>query len=294
MNKIRKIAQLLLLAMVTTYALPNDSLNHEKLRESLDFGAVDEDGNVKDIAIKIVERIPEGKRYGVCHNYAITKILGAQFNIPGREDWHDNLNFLDYCEKVSVPQVGDLAIYKFDEQSSGVLHTGLVCGDNCVESKMGTDPFIVQHSPSMVPFCYGNHVEYHRLVKPKKEVIVDLQKKIHADFSIRSRCAHINRNLVFHADLPGESAFSNYWIQDTVERNMCADVNASNSTGQTLLMLAAKNNKEDLAKMLIAYGADVNRKDEDGNSALDFATNNSSAAMKELLLGIKREKYENL
>ena len=69
-----------------------------------------------------------------------------------------------------------------------------------------------------------------------------------------------------------------------------ADVNAMSSEhGKTALMVAAKRNSEDIAKLLLAVGADMNVKDSNGNTALMYAAEYDSADVAALLRAAGRE-----
>ncbi|HEX4068502.1 MAG TPA: hypothetical protein VHX42_00230, partial [Candidatus Babeliales bacterium] len=96
--------------------------------------------------IVIKEEIPLGKRYGTCHNYAFTKLMGIvgkapqKLNILGQKDYYgDNYlkiyEFFDFLEPGVALQPGDLAVYvRQDEKGfKDVTHTGIVVGDDCIE-----------------------------------------------------------------------------------------------------------------------------------------------------------------
>jgi ankyrin repeat protein len=51
-----------------------------------------------------------------------------------------------------------------------------------------------------------------------------------------------------------------------------ADVNAKNDNGETPLHLAAMEDHKEIAELLITKGADVNAKNRGGSSVLDYAT----------------------
>ena len=54
-----------------------------------------------------------------------------------------------------------------------------------------------------------------------------------------------------------------------------ADINAKNDSGQTTLHIAARNGYKDVAELLIDEGADINAKDNDGHTPLYIAVNNN-------------------
>jgi ankyrin repeat protein len=62
-----------------------------------------------------------------------------------------------------------------------------------------------------------------------------------------------------------------------------AQVNAADSMGYTLLMVAAVNRKPDLVKLMLALGADPNLKNREGLSALDYARSLKFAEIEHLL-----------
>ena len=62
-------------------------------------------------------------------------------------------------------------------------------------------------------------------------------------------------------------------------------ISTPNATGQTLLHFAAMSGYEDLTKELIGWGADVDRRDANGWTALHFATAFGNAAIMNLLGG---------
>jgi len=63
-----------------------------------------------------------------------------------------------------------------------------------------------------------------------------------------------------------------------------ADVNAKNENGQTPLLLAAQNNDVNTAKLLISAGADVNIKNNAGQTSIDIALSQGNKEIIKLLL----------
>ena len=63
-----------------------------------------------------------------------------------------------------------------------------------------------------------------------------------------------------------------------------ADVNAKVNDGWTALMSAALNKADDLAKLMIESGADVNAKDDKGKTALTYALERDASDVADILL----------
>jgi hypothetical protein len=57
------------------------------------------------------------------------------------------------------------------------------------------------------------------------------------------------------------------------------DVNAVNKAGQTALMIAALFGRSDVAKLLLAHGADTTLRDTMGNTAMSLAQQQGNAEM---------------
>lgn len=270
----------LFLATITTYTFTINT-NHQELRKSLNNGYVTENGTIQDPSITVTEKIPQGTRYGVCHNYAISKLLDLKGLIPetfimkGDGDWYDEFNFLeDYCQKVSEPHNNDLAIYK--NEKGQIRHTGLVVDANTIESKWGTcEPTAVLHHPPLTsPSEYGEAIEYYRLITAADVVIKDMKKKTARSYNTQRSCRIVNDWLIHHA--------TNSWIDELkflLEADMCADVNNHNTEQQSLLMIAAKNNDIAMVDMLLNYKADTNKQDIYGNTALHLAAKNGSGTV---------------
>lgn len=74
-------------------------------------------------------------------------------------------------------------------------------------------------------------------------------------------------------------------VQKILDRGADVDETASSgrTEGYTCLMMAARNNQLELAKLLIKNGADVNKKAKDGKSALTLSFENKHTEMTALL-----------
>lgn len=67
-----------------------------------------------------------------------------------------------------------------------------------------------------------------------------------------------------------------------------ADVNAKDNDGITTLMLESMNDHSKMVKILLANGADVNAKDNSGNTALSLAKRYSKTAQALIKAGAKK------
>lgn len=74
-------------------------------------------------------------------------------------------------------------------------------------------------------------------------------------------------------------------VKKLIEMGADPDESATSgpTKGYTCLMMAAGNNQPDLAKLLISYHADVNKKADDGKSALSMAKEGNNDEMVKLL-----------
>ncbi len=116
---------------------------------------------------------------GVCFQYALGKILET-YGIPKEAGkFHDPAARYRMIEifftQTSTPSAGDLVVYirnpaNLSSDPSELMHFGIYCGEDLIESKWGTWP-VYKHKLFYVPFCYGNHVRYYRLkegITPEK------------------------------------------------------------------------------------------------------------------------------
>ncbi len=141
--------------------------------------------------IVIKEKVPLGKRYGTAHNYAFTKTMGIvgkapkQLNILGMNDYYGDhylkiYDFFDFLEPNAVLQPGDIAVYftKDEKGFAGITHTGIVVGDDCIESKWGIIRGILHHPVWYVPAGFGDHCRYLRPKISGDELFAEVQKRL--------------------------------------------------------------------------------------------------------------------
>lgn len=79
---------------------------------------------------------------------------------------------------------------------------------------------------------------------------------------------------------------------DTVKQIIAygIDVNDTTNRGMTPLMYAAIYNQTEIAKLLIEKGADLDKKDKSGSTALDHAKTSGSDEVMEVLKPSKKRK----
>ncbi len=138
--------------------------------------------------IKIKEEIPVGKRYGTAHNYAFTKLMGIVgkapkiLNIKGQEEYYYDgyLKMSEFLDARSEAQPGDFAVYVCEDEKGEIeiTHTGIVIGDDCIESKWGPTHAIFEHPTWYVPAQFGNRVWYFRLKISGADLLAEIQKRL--------------------------------------------------------------------------------------------------------------------
>ena len=279
------------------------------LNKDLENGYWNQDGSTKDPSIKILEQVPEGERYGECHNYALSKALGLKGKIPeelplfGCSDWWDDeINFLrDYCEKTDKPKPGDIARYtkwSWDTLSTRTTHTALVYDyeNDLVESKWWIWNDVLIHPTHTLPESWLGDVEYYTIVIPQDEIIKDIKRKLseqnHFTQKVQKERTTLHNWLIDLSNgkenerirFKGQrSADPSVQIATALKQCMLIDINTTNEDAQSPLMLAAKHNKSDIVKTLLTYKANPNLQDKDGNTALILASKNNSTATIALL-----------
>lgn len=142
--------------------------------------------------IVIKEEILLGKRYGTCHNYAFTKLMGIigktpkVLNIRGQKDYYGDhylktYDFFDLLAPGASLQAGDLAVYILEDENGlveDVTHTGIVVGDDCIESKWGPIPAVFEHPIWYVPANFGDCCLYLRSKMNGSDLLASIQKRL--------------------------------------------------------------------------------------------------------------------
>lgn len=261
------------------------SLSLFQLRVSLQGIETPSEVEQLDPTTTIVQIVDPAQRYGTCHNYAFSKHLGllgqvhTKLSIIGCGDWYHSYNILENFERVQKPKHGDIVIYKKSPDDTHITHTGIVDGDDFVESKWGIKRFICRHKTFHAPYNYGNHVEYYTARTSNAIIIETLQQKINCDVHLMNHRLMIKKHLIACAGskrgLPYRYRYDYYapdaLIAYLLEFNLCCSVDTKKDRDKTLLMLAACVDNGETVKVLLEYGADVLLKDKNGNSALDIA-----------------------
>jgi hypothetical protein len=227
--------------------------------------------------IRIKEEVPHGKRYGVCHNYAFTKLMGIVgkpkiLNILGQKDYYAGLqankaygvNILEFFDIVDGKsmQPGDIAMYIADNKEENflnrIMHTGIVVGDDCIESKWGPISAVFEHPIWYVPAQFGNHIIYNRLNIEKSRLLEVIQERLNQE-SVKetyAECAHKHQQELFDRIKQYEqdkSSINGSKIFMSLEYDMNVHLDVPDENGITPLMHAERIGCEDLKDFFAAY-----------------------------------------
>jgi hypothetical protein len=236
--------------------------------------------------IRIKEEIPHGKRYGVCHNYAFTKLMGIVgkapqvLNIAGQRDYYsyaqktaDNkeelygLSITEFFDVVDgkSKQPGDIAVYISIKENetliegmllNRIMHTGIVVGDDCIESKWGPIQAVFEHPIWYVPESFGRHIVYSRLKMSGADLLKKVQEKRNQE-SVKktyAECARRNQQKLFNNIKEYEQDKSKgYKISMSLEYDMNTHLDIPDENGITPLMHAERIGCEDLKEFFAAY-----------------------------------------
>jgi ankyrin repeat protein len=253
------------------------------------------DDNIKiNNDMKIVRTEKYGERFDVCYTTALTNILGITGQAPEKlkisrgSDLIEHCNILEkYFEQKETPTTGCIVAYAFSNNHTN--HFGVVTKispDNIpteciVESKFGLKAYIIEHKLFDIP-TGGNNAYFYALkdeyAKDKNLLLKRIQtdiaqsdaikKTIHNDKIMLLKLA--NGTDVKHPATIGfdnqDNLIDKAWY--LLKASMGLPVNTFNMRNQTVLMLAAKRNDSKMVDAFISFGADLNKKDKDGNTAL--------------------------
>ncbi len=222
--------------------------------------------------IVIKEEITLGKRYGVCHNYVFTKLMGIVgkapkvLNISGCTDYYGDdylniWNFFEFLELDAVLQPGDVAVYLLkNEDKCAIRHTGIVVGDDCIESKWGIIAAVFEHPIWYVPEVFGNHCRYLRPKISGSELLVKVQQRLQ-EKEIKERYDDWAQNAqkqLFHNIKQYEQDRSDesfYQIYKILECDMNTHIDVPDEHGITPLMYVENIGCEKLKEFFAEYEA---------------------------------------
>lgn len=242
--------------------------------------------DVKGITIK--HTFDFADRCGACHDYTMHAIMGIhdidgikKLGLPGGEDiWFTVFDILRYFDHVEQPQPGDIVIYTPNNNDHTIYHSGIFIGDGYVESKWGTQPYVLEHPVFYTE--YGDTVYYFRLKQH-----IDLYATIQEERA-QQKCKDMIAEYLKGDEMrllryvKGQYTFSEFGSagQDAetiltvnvLARNPAIDINLlCDNDGRTVLMQAIKYKRVKAIEILIAYGADVQVQDKQGNTPLSLA-----------------------
>lgn len=251
-------------------SLINRSEKLDKMRQAFtNVSSIEKIINISEGAIA-AEEITVGKRYGTCHNYVFTTLMGITgkapvlLNIVGQHDYYsfNGINILDFFSNAPIPhQPGDILIYNTAARDqpitsiNQITHTGIVVGDDLIKSKWGTREGVLVHPTWYVPTIYGNRGTYYRL-KVTGEALFKAVKERLAQPEVKELYDQIAQN-------DQQELFdliNNYQREDVIyciwkhlELHMNVHVNMPNKDGLTARMLAKKRGNKKIIKLLAAY-----------------------------------------
>jgi hypothetical protein len=249
----------------------NKSKKLDSIRQA--FSINNSPQNIKDISqgiISIKEEIPLGKRYGVCHNYAFTKLMGivgkapSLLNITGQREYYaaNGINILNFFEPAPKDnlQLNDVIIFvstdTWPDSISQITHTGIVISDDRIESKWGPIPAVFEHPTWYVPQQFGNNAYYLRPKITGNALLQAVQKKLQKK-SVKKIYDSINnasqQALFALINQPEDENYYYNKIYSALEYNMNIHINVPDENGLTALMHAERLGYERLIDLFTAY-----------------------------------------
>jgi hypothetical protein len=279
MKTIKQMAHLISIAFLMISSINYSSTS--EIRKLLANRPVSQDVREIDPSIQLIGKEQPFERFGVCHNYAISKILKLENNLPivGAQDWHQVFHFTEnYCYEVDKPKKGDLVLYYTSKDCPIVQHTGLVYNEELVESKWGTNQELLVHRTFSVPENYGDHVKYFRVRCPS-DAAADMKIRAEHCGYTKEQCNIFKNNVIYYAEQSNNIA-----IYGHMKSMMCIPLDISNDKNQNLLMIGAKHNNLQLMDAMVNCNLDINQQDSDGKTALHLAAEKEHFTAVSLLL----------
>jgi len=269
---------------------------------------------IDDFTISYAEQ--PNDRLGACRTFAATELLGITrqastlLKISYDSDIIKICNFMQYFYPVEKPALNSLAIYT--DETNYIHHMAIVTRESpdnstlcTVKGKLGCYPNIVEHNINNIIKKYGNRVFFYDLKKEfydKKYLLQLIQANIQTSRIIRLNLIEIQKLLIKLANGHNITASELHAFDklSTIEKKVmyllknCMGLNVNTRTSknkQTVTMLATKRNAQELVHLFIAMGADINKQDINGNTALHLAAQyNAKKAMIALVCDEKIDK----
>lgn len=265
------------------------------------------------------EIIPKKPRSGTCLTAAMEQSLGfspEQFeklrkSMIGGNDWFSILKVLQFFEQKEKPELNASALYvSSSKKPHKIRHAARVKrieedGTVIVQSKFGIDDEYIAGLFEMPDF-YGDTVFFCTLKKGftdisgKKHMFFKLQERIAKSEILKSQLEYVRNSIFEIANTPTPdlniTSIDDYMrnsmqemaeTRNLLERFSAIDIDARDTNGNTILMCAAINGKQLLAKTLITYGAEIDIKNNAGFTAVDLAKQNGHTILANFILNQK-------
>lgn len=274
----------------------------KEIRNQLSHASIEQVEKLGDGNIIVKERLSKEKRYGQCHNYAWSKLMGIVGKVPktfknvqGFSDSYyvnNHINVLYHCNQVDQPQAGDVAIYLTDDKpltsNEQILHTGLVTKNGNIESKWGTTRAVFEHPVSYVPNSYGNNILYFRANKTGIDLLNAVQKRLEDPFLKKQYKKQAQRDQQLLFDLARNDANS-----INLHNNLYGPANTS-SWITLISRIFNRNIYANHLDILLQEHMNVhpNKPDKKGRTALMFAAHVGDKPSVNLLLSDYKAKVD--
>jgi len=298
-----KINVILFALSATSISFGMENLDLTEIRNNLARDKLNLFLQNPSLPIKIVDQEKEHERLGKCTYVAMTDIIGithkrSPFKMLEPRDWNTNLNLIQYFDQAKQPKKGDIAVYYPDDTTKTIpLHFGNITNFDItrnmptVRSKWGSRSEIFEHEIYIVPLTYENSAKIFTL-KPqylqegKKTILLSaIQNSINKSQLIKKELPLLEnllsklvsgksvviRDAAYFNDL--ESLQDKIWF--LLKSYPGVNINTYNKSHHTPLMTAAIRGDYETTEFLVDFGADVNKQNKNGDTALILASNNN-------------------